>query len=115
MEEEALTINENGSQFKAFQGTGQTLSRYSFSRSIFNDIYCSPSLEDFPPLISVSQSETEQKVPSFELKIDNSKPVTSIQIRLHNGDKVVGQFNHTHTVQDIRMYIDKYVHLRIAF
>jgi len=38
--------------------------------------------------------------------VDESQPTTSIQIRLHDGSRIVGKFNHTHKVADIRRYID---------
>lgn len=38
--------------------------------------------------------------------IDDSKPVTSVQIRLADGTRLVGRFNHDHTVADIRNYIN---------
>ncbi|XP_068708774.1 NSFL1 cofactor p47-like [Montipora foliosa] len=37
--------------------------------------------------------------------IDESKPVTSIQIRLADGTRMVSKFNHTNTVGDIRRFI----------
>ncbi|KAF9584199.1 hypothetical protein BGW38_007251 [Lunasporangiospora selenospora] len=40
------------------------------------------------------------------LEIDNSQPVTSIQIRLADGSRMVARFNHTHTVNDIRGFIN---------
>lgn len=39
------------------------------------------------------------------VKADSSKPVTSLQIRLADGSRLVGQFNHEHTVAQIRQYI----------
>lgn len=43
-----------------------------------------------------------------ELNVDNSKPTTTIQIRLADGSTVKVQFNLTHTVGDIRRYIITY-------
>eukprot|EP00164_Ancoracysta_twista_P000533 GFYU01000712.1.p1 GENE.GFYU01000712.1~~GFYU01000712.1.p1 ORF type:complete len:297 (-),score=92.07 GFYU01000712.1:363-1253(-) len=40
-----------------------------------------------------------------EFKLDESQPTTSIQIRLADGSRLVGKFNHTHTINDIRAYI----------
>ena len=39
-------------------------------------------------------------------QLDHSQPVTQIQIRLADGSRLVGRFNHTHTVADIRGYIN---------
>ncbi|XP_066996283.2 NSFL1 cofactor p47 [Anabrus simplex] len=43
--------------------------------------------------------------PSFEL--DDSKPTTTIAIRLPDGSRLNGVFNHTHTVGDIRAFINQ--------
>lgn len=40
-----------------------------------------------------------------KMDIDESKPVTSVQIRLEDSSRLVGRFNLTHTVGDIRDYI----------
>lgn len=38
--------------------------------------------------------------------MDESQPVTSVQLRLADGTRLVARFNHTHTVADIRRFID---------
>lgn len=40
-----------------------------------------------------------------ELNVDESKPTTTLQIRLADGSSVKAQFNLTHTVSDLRRYI----------
>jgi len=40
------------------------------------------------------------------VEVNDSLPVTMVQIRLHDGTKVVGRFNHTHTVGDIKSFIE---------
>ncbi|KAL6258105.1 hypothetical protein P5V15_010023 [Pogonomyrmex californicus] len=40
-----------------------------------------------------------------ELDLDNSKPATTLQIRLADGSTVKAQFNLSHTVADLRRYI----------
>lgn len=42
------------------------------------------------------------------VEIDNSKPTTNIQIRLADGSRLVGTFNHHHTIGDIRRFINAY-------
>lgn len=37
--------------------------------------------------------------------IDESKPSTSIQIRLPTGSRLVGKFNTTHTIGDVKSFI----------
>ncbi|XP_060537285.1 NSFL1 cofactor p47 [Cylas formicarius] len=39
------------------------------------------------------------------IKLDNSKPTTSLQIRLADGSRLIGHFNQEHTVGTIRTYI----------
>lgn len=39
------------------------------------------------------------------ISVDSSRPVTTIQIRLADGSRLVGQFNHTHTIADVRRFI----------
>ncbi|CAG8701891.1 6797_t:CDS:10 [Racocetra persica] len=41
-----------------------------------------------------------------ELIIDETLPITSIQIRLGDGTRMLARFNHTHTVSDIRNFIN---------
>lgn len=46
---------------------------------------------------------TSASAPTFEL--DNSKPTTSIQLRLGDGAKLVAKVNLTHTIADLRNYV----------
>nr|CAD7394171.1 unnamed protein product [Timema cristinae] len=39
------------------------------------------------------------------LNVDKALPTTTIQIRLADGSRLIGQFNHTHTIGDVRSYI----------
>ncbi|ORY88474.1 hypothetical protein BCR35DRAFT_301621 [Leucosporidium creatinivorum] len=39
-------------------------------------------------------------------EVDPNLPTTSLQIRLRDGERMVARFNHTHTVGDIRRYIN---------
>jgi len=77
--------NEN---FRAFTGSGKTLGSTEENNFIYEEPKATPVL------------------PNFEIKLDSSQPVVSIQIRLHNGGKLLGKFNPGHTIQDIRMYIE---------
>lgn len=43
--------------------------------------------------------------PPGEWHVDESQPTTSIQLRLADGSRVVGRFNHNHTVADIFKFI----------
>ncbi|KAF9188065.1 hypothetical protein BGZ51_000859 [Haplosporangium sp. Z 767] len=79
---------------KAFEGTGNRLGSIASPSS-------TPGA--FPTGGSSSQ---EQIPPPRSLEIDESQPVTSIQIRLADGTRMVSRFNHTHTVNDIRGFIN---------
>jgi UBX domain-containing protein 1 len=37
--------------------------------------------------------------------VDESKPTTSLQLRLYDGERMVARFNHTHTLADVRRFI----------
>lgn len=52
---------------------------------------------------AANESQAKQK-----LNLDESKPVTTIQIRLADGTNVKAQFNLTHTINDLRQYIITY-------
>lgn len=43
----------------------------------------------------------------MKLEIDSSKPTTKINIRLHNGDSITQEFNLTHTLSDIRVFVNR--------
>jgi UBX domain-containing protein 1 len=43
---------------------------------------------------------------NVQFEVDSAQPTTRLQIRLRDGEKVVATFNHTHTVGDIRRYIN---------
>lgn len=43
-----------------------------------------------------------------QLNVDESKPTTTLQIRLADGTSVKAQFNLTHTITDLRQYITTY-------
>jgi len=55
---------------------------------------------------STSSAPPPSSQTPMQIKIDESQPVTTLQIRLHDGTRLVAKFNHTHRVQDIRNYID---------
>ncbi|QCD77178.1 plant UBX domain-containing protein 4-like isoform X2 [Vigna unguiculata] len=76
-------------QHVPFQGVGRTLG--SSSTSV-------PTASSTPP--------TTAPTPSAGLVVDQSLPSTSIQIRLADGTRLISQFNHHHTISDIRAFID---------
>ncbi|KAK2181917.1 hypothetical protein NP493_376g01017 [Ridgeia piscesae] len=51
-----------------------------------------------------SQKENEASAQAA-IKVNTSRPTTSLQIRLADGSRLVTKFNHTNTVADIRQFI----------
>ncbi len=39
-------------------------------------------------------------------EVDSSKPTTQLQLRLSDSSRLVGRFNHTHTIADVRHFIN---------
>ncbi|KAI9282229.1 SEP domain-containing protein [Sporodiniella umbellata] len=56
--------------------------------------------------ITAAPTSTPSEKPPSTLTVDSTQPVTSVQIRLGDGSRLIAQLNHTHTVGDIREYID---------
>jgi len=40
------------------------------------------------------------------LVVDESAPTTNLQVRCFDGSRLVGKFNHSHTIKDVRKFID---------
>ncbi|XP_017776797.1 PREDICTED: NSFL1 cofactor p47 [Nicrophorus vespilloides] len=75
---------------KAFSGQGHTLG--------------SPT----PPTIGAPLDEDRNVNESHareNLHVDSNQPTTNLQIRLADGTRLVGQFNHQHTIEQIRSFI----------
>jgi len=75
---------------RAFTGQGHTLG--------------SPT----PPVVGAPMEEDKtvnENNARKHLNLDSSQPTTNIQIRLADGSRLVGQFNHTNTIGDVRSYI----------
>ncbi|CAH3031522.1 unnamed protein product [Pocillopora meandrina] len=81
-------------KLQAFSGTGHKLG------SPAPDVKSSHSTEQ-----RASQSSSSTPQPMATSPLDQSQPVTSIQIRLADGTRMVSKFNHSHTVGDIRKFI----------
>lgn len=76
----------------AFQGVGRTLGSSTPPSG-------APESSDATPLNAAP-------TPSVGLVVDQSLPLTSIQLRLADGTRMVSHFNYHHTVGDIRAFID---------
>ncbi|KAI0321545.1 ubiquitin-related domain-containing protein [Amylostereum chailletii] len=57
-----------------------------------------------PPISPAPHRDPESVNTRFE--VDQSKPTTSVQIRLADGTRMVARMNLTHTVQDLRNFIN---------
>ncbi|KAI9476384.1 MAG: hypothetical protein EXX96DRAFT_576984 [Benjaminiella poitrasii] len=80
---------------KPFQGVGNRLgSPASFAAS--------PSSSSTPGAFPVTNDSNNGVAPT----VDQNQPTTNIQIRLGDGSKLVAKLNHTHTIADIRQYIE---------
>jgi UBX domain-containing protein 1 len=58
---------------------------------------------------------TASSAPRRPLVVDDTQPMTSVQIRLHDGTRLVAKFNHTHTVGDLRGFVDAALPKRVAY
>ncbi|XP_051946822.1 NSFL1 cofactor p47 [Xyrauchen texanus] len=79
------------SAFRAFTGEGQKLGSAT------------------PELVSLQRSPQDQAASEAQatasISLDSSQPVTSIQIRLADGGRLVQKFNHTHRILDVRQFV----------
>ncbi|XP_027331171.1 plant UBX domain-containing protein 4-like [Abrus precatorius] len=78
-----------------FQGVGRTLGSSSSSGEAADE-----------PIQTTGASGITAPVPTMGLVVDESQPVTSIQLRLADGTRMVSRFNHHHTIRDVRAFID---------
>ena len=78
-------------KYVAFGGTGRTLGSNSDTSA------ADPQ--------ATSSAGTSGGTGASQMSIDESKPVTSVQIRLADGTRMVARFNHHHTVGDLRNFI----------
>ncbi|CAK8538496.1 unnamed protein product [Lathyrus sativus] len=79
-----------------FRGVGRTLGDRSSSGEAASE----------PIQTAASASSFTVPVPTMGLVVDESQPVTSIQLRLADGTRMVSRFNHRHTIRDVRAFID---------
>ncbi|RAL42857.1 hypothetical protein DM860_009364 [Cuscuta australis] len=77
-----------------FHGVGRTLASSSVNED--KKVESSDRAPSFPTA----------PAPSIGLSVDQTRPSTSIQLRLADGTRMVSRFNTHHTVRDIRGFID---------
>jgi len=87
-------------RFQAFHGQGQMLGSPA------------PTVATAAPTESSAASASAGDSPAAneqrataQLNLIDSEPVTSVQIRLADGSRLIGRFNHTHTVGQLRQYL----------
>lgn len=61
------------------------------------------------PAPAPAPPSTEAAAPADVIDVDASQPVTQIQVRLADGQRLIAKLNHTHTVADLRRFINSYV------
>lgn len=88
---------------KAFSGAGHTLG--SLAPTVIGQGdkgACGGATSQAAP---PQDSKALQKSAQENLKVDESQPITSIQLRMPDGSRLVMRVNHTHTVGDIRHFV----------
>lgn len=85
-------------KLQPFTGKGHTLGRPT------------PSAVGTSSTEKVDEKDMKEKEETAKTStnVDRSQPVTNIQIKLADGTRLLGEFNHSHTVADIRRYIIAY-------
>lgn len=87
-------------KFKAFTGSGHTLG--SPAPPTLEEISTTvPSTSD--PKVKNADNEAAA---SSNINVNQDQPTTMISIRLNDGHRLSARFNLTHTIQDIRRYIE---------
>lgn len=58
------------------------------------------------PAVSTPAPATRQQAPVPTVDVNPTVPVTTLQIRLGDGTRLVSRFNHTHTVGDVYSFVN---------
>lgn len=66
------------------------------------------SIPRLAPEVVAPKTTPSDAAPPPTVPLDPSQPTTSVQIRLADGSRLVAKFNHNHTVNDIRQFINLY-------
>lgn len=56
---------------------------------------------------SPNDEESNEREAKKELNLDESKPMTNIQVRLSNGTRLIIKANQSHRVSDLRLYLNR--------
>ncbi|XP_049814906.1 NSFL1 cofactor p47 isoform X1 [Schistocerca nitens] len=85
---------------RAFTGKGHLL-----GSNTAGDCSPSPATIGITKPMDEKDREANEEQAKTVIAVDQSLPTTTVQIRLADGSRLVGQFNHSHTIGDVRRYI----------
>ena len=80
---------------------------------LFNDGYKlgSPTPTVVSSATNPDDKEANEKAAKEQLAVDESAPVTQIQVRLSNGTRLVAKANQSHKIDDLRKFINRFVRI----
>lgn len=81
-------------KFKVFAGCGNTLGSPT------------PATSDEAPLVSSGDPVENEAKANQELNVQQDQPTTMISIRLADGGRLSARFNLSHTIEDIRRFVN---------
>eukprot|EP00850_Spirogloea_muscicola_P003667 SM000015S01167 [mRNA] locus=s15:124868:126493:- [translate_table: standard] len=102
-------------KYVAFGGTGRTLGQAAAEQPA---AVAAPAANDRAAMAAPASKSSSGNQPSqgkqpdlrtaaaAGIVIDGSQPVTSVQVRLADGARLVARFNHGHTVGDVRRFVE---------
>ena len=101
------------SRFQAFGGSGQVLgspapsvSGATASQATLTAAAAAAAVSNVTSDSSGSGDEAaNEQLAISQLNLNDSEPTTNVQIRLADGSRLIGRFNHSHTVGQLRQYI----------
>ena len=89
-----IKINTLQVKTKPFQGSGNVLG------SIAPAVATANSASEASGSAALSESEAQSRI-----NVDTSKPMTTLQVRLISGGRLIAKLNETNSVSDLRRYI----------
>jgi hypothetical protein len=54
-------------------------------------------------------SNSKMEITEYKVQVDETKPITTIAVKLPTGQRIQSKFNVTHTVDDVAVFVAKYV------
>ncbi|CAD6196147.1 unnamed protein product [Caenorhabditis auriculariae] len=90
-------------KMKPFQGSGARLG--NVVPTVVGAGSSSAAPEPAAPQSTPDEAAKNLEKAKEEVKLEAGQPTTNVQIRLPSGQRLVGTFNHTHTVTTVRSFI----------